>query len=130
MIQIIINWPDGHESHFKPEFFTKYGPDGTSGDYKGYSAENTQKQLWYGDHVIGQHDFDAIANDKDSLFEYLKGSLFFICFRISVNITHTKITNRPFVYSAVHTSYMILCKCYFQSSPQSLCTIFTILLTL
>ena len=78
MIQIIINWPDGHESHFKPEFFTKYGPDGTSGDYKGYSAENTQKQLWYGDHVIGQHDFDAIANDADSLFEYLKGSLFII----------------------------------------------------
>ena len=71
--KILVRWPDGHESNFKPEFFMKYGPSGTSPDFKGFSSENDSKQLWYGNHKIGRHDFNAIKEEDNALFNYLKG---------------------------------------------------------
>ena len=71
--QISINWPDGHESLFKPEFFVKYGPNGTSGDFNGYTAEKNPKRFWYGDYDINKHDFEAIISDNKALLDYLEG---------------------------------------------------------
>ena len=51
----------------------KYGPSGTSPDFKGFSSENDSKQLWYGNHTIGRHDFNAIKDEDNALFNYLKG---------------------------------------------------------
>ena len=51
----------------------KYGPSGTSPDFKGFSSENDSKQLWYGNHKIGRHDFNAIKEEDNALFNYLKG---------------------------------------------------------
>ena len=71
--QISINWPDGHESLFKPEFFVKYGPNGTSGDFNGYTAEKNPKRFWYGDYDVNKHDFEAIISDNKALLDYLEG---------------------------------------------------------
>ena len=70
---MVLNWPDGHESRFRPEFFTKYGPNGTSPDHSGYSAKNHPKVLWYGNHEIGTHDFNSLKVDELALFNYLRG---------------------------------------------------------
>ena len=58
---------------FKPEFFIKYGPNGTSGDFNGYAAETNQKIFWHGDYDISKHNFEAIVNDNKALLDYLEG---------------------------------------------------------
>ena len=73
-IQIVINWPDEHESRFKPDFLTKYGPCGTSGDFQGYFSHKNQKEFWYGDHTIGRHNFVDIKNSNEAQFDYLQGT--------------------------------------------------------
>ena len=72
-IQIVIHWPDEHISRFKPDFFHKYGPGGSSGDYQGYFSHKNQKEFWYGDHTIGRHNFVDIKNSNEAQFDYLQG---------------------------------------------------------
>lgn len=70
--QIVINWKDGHESKFKPEFFSKYGPNGTSGDYVGFFRKPELKK-WKKDFLIPMHDMSEIEANDDALFSWLNG---------------------------------------------------------
>ena len=69
--QIKIHWNDGHQSHFKPNFFAKYGPNGTSADHCGLSTDKRNKQLWKSDHQITRFDFGDITTSKITLYNWL-----------------------------------------------------------
>jgi hypothetical protein len=71
--QILITWPDGHESRYKTAFFEKYGcPDGKSGDLTGFS-DRSDPILWDFEHKLRKHCFDNITNSDSSLFDWLYG---------------------------------------------------------
>ena len=69
--KIKIHWNDGHESFFKPNFFAKYGPDGTSADHRGLSTDARDVQLWKSNHQMKRFDFEEITSSKITLYNWL-----------------------------------------------------------
>lgn len=66
---IHVSWSDGHEGTFSQDFFQKYGPQGSSGDFRGH-YEN-KHQLWKQDFIISHHDFNQVMDSSDVLWTFL-----------------------------------------------------------
>ena len=71
--EVIVKWPDGHESRFRARFLAKYGRNGTSGDHQGY-FDIIQPKLWESDFQILRHQYNDIVHCDKALFNWLHGT--------------------------------------------------------